>query len=71
MNLKPKGKQPKMKDTIFELNNQYQSMVNENGKSKGMKQVLIKRELWKNGLNADCQLCKDKIDDINWVDYCA
>ncbi len=46
-------------------------MVNENGEPKGMKQVLIKRELWKNGLNADCQLCKDKIDDINQVDCCT
>ncbi|CAG8762868.1 2910_t:CDS:2, partial [Rhizophagus irregularis] len=42
----------------------HQSMVNENGKPKGMKQVLIERGLWRNGLNADCQLCKDKVDDI-------
>ncbi|RGB31572.1 hypothetical protein C1646_763910 [Rhizophagus diaphanus] len=34
-----------------------------------MKQVLIERGLWKDGLNADCQLCKDKINDENRVDY--
>ncbi|RIA96561.1 hypothetical protein C1645_815245 [Glomus cerebriforme] len=45
MNLKPRGKQPKMRDTIFGLNNQHQSMVNENGKPKGMKQILIERGL--------------------------
>ena len=46
-------------------------MVNENNEPKGMKQVLIERGLQKNGLNADCQLCKDKIDDENRVDCCA
>src|SRR5256886_3126380 len=45
MNLKPGGKQLKMKDTVFGLNNQHQSMVNENGEPKGMKQVLIECEL--------------------------
>jgi len=39
-------------------------MVNKNSEPKGMKWVLIERELWKDRLNADCQLCKDKIDDI-------
>ena len=46
-------------------------MVNENGEPKGMKQVLIERGLWKNELNADCQLYKDKIVDENRVDCCA
>ncbi|PKB93888.1 hypothetical protein RhiirA5_303668, partial [Rhizophagus irregularis] len=46
-------------------------MVNENGELKGMKQGLIKRGLWKDGLNADCQLCKDKINDENCVDCYA
>src|SRR6266542_1000517 len=41
MNLKPESKQLKMRDTAFELNNQHQSMVNENGKPKSMKQILI------------------------------
>jgi hypothetical protein len=46
-------------------------MVNENGEPKGMKQILIERGLWRNGLNADCQLCKDKVDDINRTDCCT
>ena len=41
MNLKPGGKQPKMKDTIFGPNGQHQSMINDDGKPKGMKQILI------------------------------
>ncbi len=45
MNLKPGGKQPKMRDTVFGSNNQHQSMINENGETKGMKQVLIERGL--------------------------
>ncbi|CAB4417188.1 unnamed protein product [Rhizophagus irregularis] len=57
--------------TSEHLIDQYQSMVNENGEPKGMKQVLIERGLWKNGLNADCQLCKDKVDDITRIDCCA
>ncbi len=71
MNLKPEGKQLEMRDTVFRSNNQHQSMVNENGKPKGMKRVLIEHGLWKDGLNADCQLCKDKIDDITQIDCCA
>ena len=45
MNLKPEGKQPKMKDTTFGSDNKHQLMVNENNKLKGMKQVLIERGL--------------------------
>lgn len=71
MNLKPRDKQPKMKETVFGLDNQHQLMVNENNELKGMKQVLIERGLWKDGLNADCKLYKDKIEDINQTDYCA
>ena len=71
MNLKSRGKQPKMKDTTFGLDNKHQSMVNENNELKGMKQVLIERRLWRNGLNADCQLCKNKIEDMNRINCCA
>ena len=71
MNLKPGGKQPKMRNTVFGSNNQCQSMVNEDNEPKGMKQVLMERGLWRNGLSADCKLCKDKVDDINRVDCCA
>jgi len=45
MNLKPRRKQPKMKDTIFRSNNQHQSMINDAGEPKGMKQILIERGL--------------------------
>jgi len=71
MNLKPGGKQPKMRDMIFGPDNHHQSMVNENNELKEMKQVLIERGLWKDGLNADCQLCKNKIEDMNRIDCCA
>ncbi len=37
MNLKPKEKQLKMRDMIFGLNNKYQLIINNNGKSKKMK----------------------------------
>ncbi|RIA94607.1 hypothetical protein C1645_817767 [Glomus cerebriforme] len=57
MNLKSEGKQLKIKDTVFRLNNQHQLMVNENGELKEIKQILIEHGLWKNGLNANCQLC--------------
>src|SRR6266542_4098985 len=46
-------------------------MINENNEPKGMKQVLIEHGLWRNGLNADCQLCKNKIEDMNWTNCCA
>ena len=60
MNLNPGGKQPIMRDTIF--NGQVQSMVfpfdypNEAfcGKPKGMKVVLQERGLWDSGLKAFC-----------------
>jgi len=45
MNLKPGGKQLKMRDTVFRPDNHHQSMVNKNNELKGMKQVLIEREL--------------------------
>ena len=46
-------------------------MVNKNNKLKEMKQVLIEHELQKDELNADCKLCKDKVDDINQTDCYA
>ncbi|CAJ0755543.1 12240_t:CDS:2, partial [Entrophospora sp. SA101] len=63
MNLNPGGKQPKMKDTVFGPNNIFQSMVFEDGIPKGMKQVLVERNLWKEGLLADCKLCRGKVVD--------
>src|SRR5438132_11580581 len=46
-------------------------MVDEENEPKGMKQVLSERGLWKDGLSAECKLCKDKVDDINRTDCCA
>ena len=39
---------------------------------KGMRQVLIERELWRKGLIGDCKLCKGKNKDMNpkRVDCC-
>ena len=71
MNLKPKGKQLKMRDIVFEPDNYYQSMVNENNELKEMKQVLIECKLWKDELNANCKLCKDKVNDINQMNCYA
>ncbi|RIA80370.1 hypothetical protein C1645_838829 [Glomus cerebriforme] len=62
MNLNPGGEQPVMKDIVFETRNIAQSMVFSSdhpkypNKSKGIKQVLIERGLWHNGLHLDCQL---------------
>ena len=52
MNLSPDGGQPKMRNTTFGPDNKVQCMIFEDGKPKGMKQVLIERGLWKNGLQA-------------------
>ena len=38
--------------------------------SKGMKQVLIERNLWYKELVGHCQLCRLKIDDITRIDCC-
>jgi len=71
MNLSPDGGQPKMRNTTFGPDNKVQCVTFEDGKPKGMKQVLIERGLWKNSLLADCKLCKDKVIDENRVDCCA
>jgi len=60
-----------MKNTIFEPNNQHQSMINDADEPKRMKQILIERGLWRDGLSANCKLCKDKIHDITRTDCCA
>ena len=60
MNLNPGGKQPIMRDTIF--NGQVQTMVFPSdypdeilrGKPKGMKVILQERGLWNLGLKAFC-----------------
>ncbi|PKC12706.1 hypothetical protein RhiirA5_372879 [Rhizophagus irregularis] len=76
MNVNLEGKQARMRSTFFGLNNTFQSMVFPSNhpifpnQPKGMKQILIERGLWYDGLIGHCQLCKLKIDDITRTDCC-
>lgn len=78
MNVNPGGKQPKMHSTFFGANNTPQSMVFPSDHSqypneaKGMRQILIERGLWKEGLMGECKLCKKKGKKIDSqrVDCC-
>ena len=53
-----------MKNTVFEPDNILQSIVfplnhlKYSNQPKGIKQVLIERGLWHNGLHLKCELCK-------------
>lgn len=51
MNVRPGGKQPVMKDTVW--NGEVQKLVDENGCPKGMKRVLQERGVDTRGINAD------------------
>ena len=68
MNVNSGGKQTKMRSTYFGSNKTFQFMIfpsnhsTFSNQSKGMKQVLIKRNLWYEGLVGYCQLCKLKIE---------
>jgi hypothetical protein len=61
MNLNPAGRQPTMRDTIFD--GKVQQMVFPDdfhveklcGKPKGMKIILEERGLWRTGLKAFCK----------------
>uniref|UniRef100_U9U851 Uncharacterized protein n=1 Tax=Rhizophagus irregularis (strain DAOM 181602 / DAOM 197198 / MUCL 43194) TaxID=747089 RepID=U9U851_RHIID len=72
------GKQLVMQSTTWGDNNQ-QDMCFLNDyfdeklcrKPKGMKQILLERGKWKEGLRANCQLCKNGDKDPNRVDCCA
>jgi hypothetical protein len=76
MNVNPGGKQPLMRSTVYGPNKTFQSMVFPfnhpfyPNQAKGMKQIVIERNLWYEGLVGDCQLCKLKIDDITRTDCC-
>lgn len=76
MNVNPGGKQAIMKSTFFGPNNTFQSMVFSANhpifpnQPKGMKQILIERGLWYDGLIGHCQLCKLKIEDITRTECC-
>src|SRR5688500_2694996 len=49
------GKQPKMRDTVF--NGAVQQMTYPNGEQKGMKTILQERGLYKEGLKKVCSEC--------------
>jgi len=76
MNVNPGGKQSLMRSTVYGTNQAFQSMVFSSdhpiypNQAKGMKQILIERGLYYEGLIGDCQLCKEKIDDITRTDCC-
>lgn len=76
MNVNPGGKQSLMRSTVYGSNQTIQSMVFPSNhpvypnQAKGMKQVLIERGLWYEGLVGDCQLCKKKINDITRTNCC-
>ena len=76
MNVNPGGKQAIMRSTFFGLNHTFQSMVFSSdhltflNQPKGMKQILIERNLWYDSLIDHCQLCKLKIEDITRTDCC-
>jgi len=76
MNVNPGGKQAVMRSTFFGSNHTFQSMVFSTNhptfpnQPKGMKQILIERNLWYDGLVGHCQLCKLKIEDITRIDCC-
>src|SRR5947207_15589853 len=65
-----------MRSTVYGTNQVFQSMVFSSdhpiypNQAKGMKQILIERDLYYEGLIGDCQLCKEKIDDITRTDCC-
>ncbi|CAG8750995.1 17062_t:CDS:1, partial [Rhizophagus irregularis] len=63
-----------MRSTYFGPNKTFQSMIfpsnhpTFSNQPKGMKQVLIERNLWYERLIGYCQLCKLKIEDITRTD---
>ena len=75
MNVNPGGKQSLMRSTVYGTNQVFQSMVFSSdhpiysNQAKGIKQILIERSLWYEGLIGN-QLCKEKIDDITRTDCC-
>lgn len=69
MNLSPGGVQPCPRDTtvngvtytmVFPLDYEVENL---RGKAKGMRQVLIERGLWREGLSKTCAACKDDDKD--------
>ena len=78
MNLNPGGAQPKMHDTIF--NNHPQSMVFSHndapssdlvGQAKGIRQVLLERGLWVQGLKKRCVKKKGVVSECKKGKTCC
>jgi hypothetical protein len=55
MNLRPGGKQPKMRDGFNSLMSSSQKMCTPNGEPKGLAIVLQERGLWRHGLRLQCR----------------
>ncbi len=67
-----------MQSTTWKDNNQQDMYFSDDyfdkklhGNPKGMKQVLLKRRQWKDGLRANCQLYKNEDKNPNRIDCCA
>ncbi len=68
-----------MRDTVFRSENILQSMIFSSNhpkypnQFKDIKQILIKKDLWHNGLHFECQLCKrkNKVIDSTRIDCYA
>ena len=56
MNLKDGGKQPILRDTVF--NGQRQSLILPDGRPKGIQTILTERGLWKSNLRLFCGVKK-------------
>ena len=55
MNLRPGGQQSIMRNGFNSLTSSVQSMVQQNGKAKGLRMVLEERGLWRRGLRIQCR----------------
>ena len=70
LNLSDGGKNTKsLRDTTW--NGAIQHMQTQDGKQKGIKTILMERNLWVEGLKLDCKLCKEKSPPPDNVQCCA
>jgi hypothetical protein len=77
MNLGSGGQQAKLRDTIFKGERQLMVFPDDHpeetlrGVPKGMRQVLIERNLWQEGLLKTCSQCRSHVDDPDRISCCA
>ena len=70
LNLSDGGKNTKsLRDTFW--NGNIQLMQTPDGKQKGIRTILMERNLWIDGLKLDCKPCKDKSPPLSNVQCCA